>query len=89
MDETNAELPFGSSAVVGSCVASQIRRRGGGEDPWLCGPGFRRVCLVCRGRYGAVQGPSRQHWRDALMDTARVVSHRRDAFSDRAASNGS
>jgi hypothetical protein len=20
-------------------------RRGGGEDPWLCGPGFRRVCL--------------------------------------------
>jgi pimeloyl-ACP methyl ester carboxylesterase len=21
------------------------RRRGGGEDPWLCGPGFRRVCL--------------------------------------------
>src|SRR5262249_33880548 len=19
--------------------------RGGGEDPWLCGPGFRRVCL--------------------------------------------
>jgi hypothetical protein len=26
-------------------------RRGvaeGGEDPWLCGPGFRRVCL-CRG----------------------------------------
>ena len=24
------------------------RRRGGGEDPWLCGPGFPRVCL-CRG----------------------------------------
>ena len=23
-------------------------RRGGGEDPWLCGPGFRRVCF-CRG----------------------------------------
>ena len=22
------------------------RRRGGGEDPWLCGPGFCRVCLV-------------------------------------------
>jgi hypothetical protein len=20
-------------------------RRGGDEDPWLCGPGFRRVCL--------------------------------------------
>ena len=42
---------FGSSAVVGSFVASggsTVRRRGGGEDPWLCGPGFRRVCL-CRG----------------------------------------
>src|SRR3954454_20867774 len=25
------------------------RRRGGSEDPWLCGPGFRRVCLG-RGR---------------------------------------
>jgi hypothetical protein len=23
------------------------RRRGGGEDPWLYGPGFRRVCS-CR-----------------------------------------
>ena len=22
-----------------------FRRRGGGEDPWLCGPGFRRVCI--------------------------------------------
>ena len=20
------------------------KRRGGGEDPWLCGPGFHRVC---------------------------------------------
>ena len=28
-----------------SFVASKVRRRGGGEDPWLCGPGFRRVCL--------------------------------------------
>ena len=25
-----------------------FRRCGGGEDPWLCGPDFRRVCL-CRG----------------------------------------
>jgi len=36
---------LGSLAVVGSGVASQVWRRGGGEDPWLCGPGFRRVCL--------------------------------------------
>jgi hypothetical protein len=27
-------------------VAAQVWRRGGSEDPWLCGPGFRRVCLV-------------------------------------------
>jgi hypothetical protein len=37
---------FGSSAIVGSCVASEWRR-GGSEDPWLCAPGFRRVC-TCR-----------------------------------------
>ena len=48
-DTTNPERPFGSSAVVGpSWRRRQSRRRGGGEDPWLCGPGFRRVCL-CRG----------------------------------------
>ena len=45
LDNTNAERPFGSSAVLGFFVASQVRRRGGGEDPWLCDPGFRRVCL--------------------------------------------
>jgi hypothetical protein len=54
----------GSSAVMGSFEASggdTVRRRGGGEDPWLCGPGFRRVCL-CRGIarliYEAVPGLS-------------------------------
>jgi hypothetical protein len=41
---TNAERPFGSSAILGSFVASTERRRGGGEDPWLCDPGFRQVC---------------------------------------------
>ena len=47
--DREADLPFGSSAILGSFVASAaVRRRGGGEDPWLCGPGFRRVCL-CRG----------------------------------------
>jgi hypothetical protein len=57
-------LPFGSSAVFGSFVASIVggRRRGGGEDPWLCGPGFARVCL-CRVMvglsYGGVLGLSR------------------------------
>jgi hypothetical protein len=25
-------------------VASGLGRRGGGEDPWLCDPGFGRVC---------------------------------------------
>jgi len=43
--------PFGSSAVLGSFGASLSRRRGGGEDPWLCGPGFRRVCLCRRCLY--------------------------------------
>ncbi len=43
---------FGSSAVMESFVASgggnPCGVAEGGEDPWLCGPGFRRVCL-CRG----------------------------------------
>jgi hypothetical protein len=38
-----ADQPFGSSAVLGSCVAGGPRR-GGSEDPWLCGTGFRRLC---------------------------------------------
>jgi len=46
--KANAEPPGGSSAILGSRVASTVRRGGGGEDPWLCDPGFRRVCL-CRG----------------------------------------
>src|SRR5215207_8373733 len=33
-------------------------RRGGGEDPWLCGPGFRRVCLY-RGSAATVRGSTR------------------------------
>jgi len=36
--------PFGSSAVLISRGGPQR----GGEDPWLCGTGFRRLCL-CRG----------------------------------------
>jgi hypothetical protein len=44
---TNADLPFGSSAIFGSFVAA-VEGRGGGEDPWLCDPGFRRVGS-CRG----------------------------------------
>jgi hypothetical protein len=46
-DERQATM-FGSLAVLGSFVASggrTVRRRGGGEDPWPCGPGFRRVLL--------------------------------------------
>jgi hypothetical protein len=34
-------------------LALAASRRGGGEDPWLCGPGFRRVCLF---RSGLVPG---------------------------------
>jgi hypothetical protein len=45
---------FGSSAVVGPSWRRFGRRRGGGEDPWLCGPGFRRVCLY-RGRETTLQ----------------------------------
>src|SRR6266511_72986 len=29
---------------LGSRRPVRGRRRGGGEDPWLCGPGFGRVC---------------------------------------------
>jgi hypothetical protein len=43
---TRTEPPFGSSAIVGPSWR-QVWRRGGGEDPWLCDPGFGRVCL-CR-----------------------------------------
>ena len=35
----------GSSAVVGPSWRHLSRRRGGGEDPWLCAPGFGRVYL--------------------------------------------
>ena len=56
-------FPFGSSAVVGSFVASADVQSGvaeESEDPWLCGPGFRRVCL-CRGmakaEIGSCTGP--------------------------------
>jgi hypothetical protein len=46
----------GGSAVLGSFEALG-RRRGGGEDPWLCGPGFRRVCLfVCDGCAAYLRG---------------------------------
>src|SRR5882724_12114915 len=61
--------PFGGSAVVGSFVASQVRRRGGGEDPWLCGPGFGRVCICRLGkrwrRYATGRYRSRQENRSA------------------------
>jgi hypothetical protein len=39
---------LGGSAVVDSSGVSSwldTRRRGGGEDPWLCDPGFHRVCF--------------------------------------------
>jgi hypothetical protein len=39
---------FGSSAILGPSWRHKRRRRGGGEDPWLCGPGFGRVGS-CRG----------------------------------------
>jgi len=48
-------LPLGGSAVVGSFVASEGGVAEGGEDPWLCGPGFPRVCL-CRGMVPLMYG---------------------------------
>jgi hypothetical protein len=54
-------VAFGSSAVLGSFVASGCGVAEGGEDPWLCGSDFRRVCL-CRGEasraYASVQETS-------------------------------
>jgi hypothetical protein len=44
--DADRSTPFGGSAVFGSFVADDPS--GGTEDPWLCGPGFRRLCL-CRG----------------------------------------
>src|SRR5688500_4595232 len=62
----NAELPVGSSAVFGPARRPDACRRfEGGEDPWLCGPGFSRVCLFRRFNvsattaYDEVQGSSR------------------------------
>jgi hypothetical protein len=43
---TTTSKNVGSPAIVGSFVA--IGRRGGGEDPWLCVSGFRRICLYRR-----------------------------------------
>jgi hypothetical protein len=39
---------LGGRGVLRGVWRGSVKRRGGGEDPWLCGPGFRRVCL-CRG----------------------------------------
>jgi hypothetical protein len=41
---TTAELTF---MQLGGLGASRHRHDGSaeGEDPWLCDPGFRRVCL--------------------------------------------
>jgi hypothetical protein len=35
---------------LGSFVTSADGGAEESEDPWLCGPGFHRVCL-CRGEY--------------------------------------
>jgi hypothetical protein len=47
--------PFGSSAVLRVLRGVVGGRRGGSEDPWLCGPGFRRVCLY-RGSTATLRG---------------------------------
>jgi hypothetical protein len=67
-NEATNTLTLGSSAVVRSFVVSGENRVASrkSDDPWLCGPGFRRVCL-CRGignselqsGAGAVKRPAR------------------------------
>jgi hypothetical protein len=47
-EQTAAALAFRQLGGLGVLRDVDRERRGGGEDPWLCGPGFRRVCL-CRG----------------------------------------
>jgi hypothetical protein len=43
----------GGSAVVGSFVRLESGVAEESEDPWLCDPGFRRVCLLSRQVTGA------------------------------------
>ena len=47
LTNTDAGPPFGSSAILGSFVACEAGVAEESEDPWLCVPGFGRVCL-CR-----------------------------------------
>jgi hypothetical protein len=55
---------------------------GGGEDPWRCGPGFRRVCL-CRGMaatsYRSVPGMSIR--RAVRRETVYATARTRDAVT--------
>jgi hypothetical protein len=52
-------LVGGSGAVGSSAVVRSFETSGGvaegGENPWLCGTGFRRVC-PCRDWYGTSRG---------------------------------
>ena len=47
MDDTNAELhrQLGDLEILRG-VKALVRRLGGGEDPWLCGPAFAGCAFV-------------------------------------------
>jgi hypothetical protein len=45
MDYTNAEPSIRRLGGRGVLRGVSGGRRGGGVDPWLCDPGFCRVCL--------------------------------------------
>src|SRR5438445_4125092 len=66
----------GSSAVVGPSWRHRRRRRGGGEDPWLCAPGFRRVCLSRCGVLAGIEIRGRHRGVKALAGSILVVTHR-------------
>ena len=76
------------------CDVSGWPRRGGGEDPWLCGPGFGRVC-PCRGVHPTVGAGTRTvkqvlassqrgHGRRHILGPTKTSQNRAVPIGDRA-----
>jgi hypothetical protein len=75
-----------------SFIAGEQSASREGEDPWLCGPGFRRVCLyreaatllIRRGASG-VKASKMLCWRDILSslqtNRRRTLAHRWESTS--------